>query len=427
MERRAKLTRRVVDSTTPEAERFILWDSDLPGFGLRVEPSGRKTFIVRYRVGGGRAGLRRQMTLGRLGVVTPDQARTEAKRILALAATGQDPAGERQHGRSEATIAELWQDYLADVGPTKRLSTLSNDRSRFGAHIGPLLGHRKVSAISRADVERFRNAVEQGKTARDIRTGPHGRSIVRGGSGAASRSLALLGALFVFAISREYITENPARGVKRRPDRRHERFLSEAELARLGDALREAEAAGASTKGCNIIRLLALTGARKGEIEGLRWDQVDLERGFLVLGNTKTGRSVRPLSAAAMALLAGLPREDSPYVFPADWSVSGFYTGAFKLWERVRGAAGLDGVRLHDLRHTAASVAVIGGASLPIVGKLLGHALPSTTARYAHLSENPVRQAADRVGAAVAAALEGRSGGEVVVLPTPQKRTRSAP
>jgi integrase len=282
-------------------------------------------------------------------------------------------------------------------------------------HIKPLLGTKRLSVVAYSDVVRFQAAVRDGKTATDRKgVRPRSRILVRGGVGCARHSMITLAAIFAFGVKRGLLEKNPAVGVERFAPGKKERFLSAAELARLGEAIAAAEAAGSSPVALAIIRVLALTGARLGEVRKLRWDEVDFERGCLRLPDSKTGFKTIPLGAAASAVIAAQGRH-SEHVFPSAVRV-GPVADIARVWRRVRAAAGLDNVRLHDLRHSFASGIVNAGGSLPVIGAILGHRNVATTARYAHLSDDPVKAAADRASASVAAALAGNPGAEVVPL-----------
>ena len=218
--------------------------------------------------------------------------------------------------------------------------------------------------------------------------------------------MGLLGGIFSFAVESGWITENPVRGVKRFRDRRNERFLDGSELQKLGAALIAAEAAGENPYAIAIIRLLVLTGARKGEIESLRWPEVDWQYSYLRLADSKTGQKLVMLNGAAIDVLQAVPRQNaSDFVFPASRS-DGYYEGTPKVWRRIRENAGLENVRIHDLRHSFASMAVSGGVSLPVIGALLGHKDSATTARYSHLQNDPVRSASDRLGKSLQGAMD---------------------
>ncbi|MGZ8322758.1 MAG: tyrosine-type recombinase/integrase [Rhodoplanes sp.] len=300
------ITKRVVDSSQPTDRRYYVWDSDLAGFGLRVETSGAKTFIVRYRAdGGGRSAAQRFVTVGRFGKLTAEQARKQAKTILGSVATGEDPAGERRAKRREMKVSDLIDLYEVEgcfvqrgirQGEAMKERTKAYTIARLKHHVVPLLGHKRVSEIGAGEIERFVRDVSAGKTARDEKTGPRKRIIVRGGDGAARKVVRDLSAVFSFAVRRCIVQENPVdRASIRKSDNRRQRFLTMEEVTRLGAAFDELEAGGANSKAVAIARLWALTGCRRDEIAGLRWPEVDAERGLLVLDDTKTGKSIRPL------------------------------------------------------------------------------------------------------------------------------------
>lgn len=320
-------------------------------------------------------------------------------------APGPANGGQADNVYPSMTVAELCDLYLAEGCSTKKQSTIATDRGRITRHIKPLLGDRLVRDLKRADIERFMTDVANGKTATIAKTGPRGKAVVRGGKGAASRTVGFLGAIFAFAVQREIRPDNPVRGVKRFRSRSCDRFLSESELTLLGQLLSDAENAGANRYAIAAIRLLALTGCRKNEILSLRWKWVHLERGVLRLPDSKTGEKTVYLGASATELLKGLDRkEDSPYVFPSDRS-DGHLIALQGIWSDLRAKAGLDDVRLHDLRHSFASFAAAEGTSLLIIGKLLGHKNAATTARYAHLADDPLHRAADMVSKQIAGKL----------------------
>ncbi len=401
-----RLSLSVVNGAKPKAKDYFLWDADLKGFGLKVCAGGRKSYVCKYRVGTGRSAPTRRMTIGAHGSPwTPDAARKEAAKILGQVAQGADPAKAKQADKAVLTVSELCDRYLEVGVGTKKASTLATDRGRIERHIKPLLGHRRITDVTRADVSQFLRDVAAGKTAADVKTRNRGRAIVKGGKGTATRTVGLLGGIFSFAVEEGWLTENPVRGVKRFRDRRNERFLDADELARLGKALAEAEAQGENPYALAIIRLLILTGARKGEIEQLKWDEIDRQFQYLRLGDSKTGQKLIVLNAAALAILDSFECDtDSDYVFPATKS-EGWYQGTPKAWGKLRQSAGLSQVRLHDLRHSFASVAAKEGTSLQLIGALLGHKHSATTARYAHLGEAPIRTASEKVSATLISSL----------------------
>ena len=422
---RAKITKRVVDGAEPRAATYLVRDTEVKGFVLVVTPAGAKSYAVDYRVGSGRGSPKRRLTIGKHGSPwTPEMARAYAKRLLAEVAAGCDPAVARQADRKALTFDELIHLYLAEGVTHKKPSTLKADRGRIEHHLRPLLGKLRADRVTRADVERMRNAVTAGKTAQKIEAGekrPSG-SMAKGGKGVAAQCVMLVSAIFAFAIERGLCTDNPARGVKKAPVRKVERFLSEAEIARLAEALdAETQRTGNSYPSA-AIKLLLLTGCRRGEIVNLRWECVDFEHECLRLPDSKTGAKVVYLNAPARALLQALPRMASnPRVIPGMKAESAS-AAIDNAWPSVRKAAGLADVRLHDLRHSFASVGAAGGLSLPIIGALLGHKHATTTARYAHLSADPLRAANDTVGARIAAAMSQKPGAaasaEVVTLPS---------
>ncbi len=416
-----RISKRTVDALKPGERDRYLWDRDLTGFGVKVTPAGGRTYVVQYRLGG-RSGRTRRITLGKHGSVTPDEARQMAKHALGRVAGGHDVAEEQRQAADSISVNQLCDLYVAEGCATKKLSSLLGDRARIERHIKPLLGRRSVKAVTRADIERLMQDVATGKTAVNVKTGFRGRAIVTGGKGAARECVVLLGAIFSFAVDRGLRPDNPVSGVKKFRTRKMERFLSPAELATLGEVLIAAEQQGESSVAINTIRLLLLTGARKGEMLNLKWDWVDFERGCLRLPDSKTGAKVIPLGAPALELLTSLPRiENNPYVLPSD-KADGHFVGVQKFWERIRKRAGLADTRLHDLRHSYASVAVAGGDSLYLIGKVLGHRQSRTTERYAHIADDPLRAVADRTAGAIAAAMNGKHDGGAEVVPLPKRK-----
>ena len=418
------LTKRTIDATKPPASgETVVWDDAIPGFCARVRASGAKLYYLKTRV----KGRVRWFAIGRHGAPwTVETARREARRLLGDVADGGDPAAERDVERRDPTLAELCDQYLAAaqageivsrLGEVKKASTLATDWGRIERHIKPLLGRRKVRDLTQIDVRRFLADVASGKTAVDIKTGKHGRAIVEGGKGTATRTVGLLGGIFTFAVKRGLRADNPVRGVERYRDRQNERYLSAVELARLGETLSAAEQAGDNPTAIAAIRLLILTGCRKSEILTLEWRHVDFEHACLRLPTSKTGAKTVPLGAPPLELLASLPRlAGNPYVLPGE-RAGGFFVGLPKAWERIRARAGLQDFRLHDLRHSFASVGAAGGDSLLVIGRLLGHRDPRTSQRYAHVPSDPAKAAADRISGTIAAALAGKSGNVVALRP----------
>jgi integrase len=418
-----KLTTTVLDRLEARASDYVAWCGALPGFGVRVRPSGRKSFIVQYDFNG----KSRKVTVGTFGTLTVEQARKRATELLAKVQLGEDVAA-KPAVEANPTIAELCDEYLLKGCKHKKASTTLTDKGRIERHIKPLLGHVRVQDLKRRHIDDFFADVAAGKTAADVKT-ERGRVIVTGGEGTARRTVRLLGGILTYAVDREYISENPRKGVKIGKDKSGERFLSGDELRRLGDALREAETVGLPwqfNEGANekhrpkkaenqreviaehavaAIRLLLLTGCRLSEILKLEWANVDLERGFLRLPDSKTGKKDVVLGAPALKVLADIPRvKGNPYVIVGE-AKDKPRSDLKRPWKRITAHAGLTDLRLHDLRHSFASVGAASGMGLPIVGKLLGHSSPSTTARYAHLADDPLRRASDSIANSIAAAI----------------------
>lgn len=428
------LTKRVVDAAEKKDKRYYLWDSELSGFGLRVETSGAKTFIVRYRAeGGGRSAAQRFVTVGRYGPLTPEQARRQAKIILGGVAKGEDPADERRAKRREMKISGLIDLYEEEgcviqrgkrQGQPMKPLTKQLTLARLRNHVVPLLGHKRVSEVNAGDIERFVRDVTAGKTSRDEKIGPRKRIIVKGGEGAARKVVRDLSAVFSFAIRSEIVERNPCEtAAVRKTDNQRERFLTLEEVTKLGAALDTLEAEGVNPKAVNIARLWALTGCRREEIAALKWAEVNLVEGLLELDDSKTGKSVRPLGAAAVALLESLPREvGSGFVFPAERG-DGYFQGTKRIWAKAVKKAQLPGVTPHTLRHTIGSTAISTGEALALTGAILGHSNPRSTAIYAHVQNDPSRRAANRVTKKIAAALSGKVVG--VRRPSAKPKTQT--
>jgi integrase len=425
-----KLTKTVVESFEVKDADYTEWCSGLPGFGCRVWPSGKKVFVAQYRLGGeGRRGKVRKVTIGQFGTLTVDQARVKAREILSKATLGEDVAAERSKKKTELTVAELCDEYLREGVANKKETTLLNDRGRIERHIKPRLGKMKIGELKRSDIERFMRDVTDGKTAVDVKT-ERGRAIVTGGKSAATRTVRLLGGILTFAVDRGYIETNPRIGVKLPEDGASERFLSQAEFQRLGVTLHDAETVGlpwqtddakkskhlpTSPDACRTavepaavaaIRLLMLTGCRLREVLHLRWVEVDMQRGILNLPDSKTGAKKVILGKAAIDVLAGIERLGAYVIAGADPDKP--RSDLKRPWQRITRVAGLDGVRLHDLRHSFASAAAEAGFDLLVIGKMLGHSSTATTARYAHVVEAARARAADDTSAAIFGAMNAR-------------------
>lgn len=397
-----RLTKRTVEALKPGE---LVWDSEVKGFGIRCQRAA-KVYVLKTRV----KGRQRWFTIGRHGSPwTVEDARRRAGKLLAFIDDGKDPAAAREASRHAPTMADLCDRYLREYAAEhKKPSSALTDRRNIENHILPLLGRYNVADVSRADVDWLKLSVREGKTATGAKPDQRGGSVVRGGTGVANRCLALLSKMFNLAERWGWREDgaNPVRHIGKYRENRRERFLSSEELSRLAESLRQAEKrATISPFAAAAIRLLTFTGARLGEILALRWDQVDFERAMLMLPDSKTGQKVIYLSAPALETLANLPRLDgNPHVICGE-KAGAHLVNLRKPWHRIRGAAGISELRLHDLRHSFAAVAASGGLSLPIIGKLLGHTQPATTARYAHLAADPLRAANEAVAAKIAAAM----------------------
>jgi len=406
-----KLTKRIIEAASVRPADFFIWCDELPGFGVRVYPSGKRGYLVQYRVDG----RSRRVKIGLHGVLTVDEARTEAIGHLAAVAKGGDPAEDRATRRQGVTVRELVERYwqaagkgmiLGKGGGPKKPGTLYRDKSRVNRHILPLLGTRKVADLTRADVTRFMRDVAAGKTAVVEKTGKlRGKAIVEGGKGTAARTMGLLGGILSYGVSEGALAVNPVHGVKRPADQRRTARLTPEAYRRRGAALAAMEAEGANPYGLAAVRLLALTGCRRGEIERLRWSEVDAAGHALRLADSKEGASVRPAGQPALDLIASLPRRHGcVFVLPGRGDNTSF-GGLPGLWRRVAARAELEEITLHGLRHSFASTAGDLGYSEATIGALLGHAAGSVTGRYVHHLDAVLIAAADRVAGEIAAAI----------------------
>jgi integrase len=401
-----------------------LWDEGkgaVSGFGARRQKGDSVTYVVKYRTADGR---QRWGTIGRHGSPwTPNLARAEARRLLADVARGGDPAGAKREARTAATVAELCDVYLEGCRAgriltrrqtTKKPATLVGDEARIERHIKPLLGSLKVAAVTRADIEKFRDGVTEGATKARVKTGKHGLARVTGGRGTATRAMGMLGALFAFAVRRGLRVDNPVHGVDRHAYERRQRRVSDTEYVALGEALRSMPKTAWPTA-VAAARFLTLTGWRRGEMLALLWNEVDLTARTARLSDTKTGYSLRPLSRAACDLLRGLPKLGE-LVFPASKGSDKLMSGFNKVWLRLAAKADLPSdVTPHILRHSFASVAADLGYSELTIAALLGHRKASITSRYAHHADAVLLQAADAVSDRIAQLMgDAHSDGAII-------------
>lgn len=386
-----KITKTVVGRLQPTAKSVCVWDSELKGFGVRCRPSGAKYYVLKTRAPGGR---QRWITIGRHGSPwTTESARIEAQKLLGVRAQGKDPAAERDEKKTAATVKALSErfltDYVEDEKNGKKPKTAKDYRSIIERIIIPTLGHLAIADLARSDVSHLHHK---------LRNTPY----------QANRTLAVLSKMMNKAEEWDLRQDgsNPCRHVVKFKEKPRKRFLTREELKRLGDALNDAERNGAESPSfISAIRLLMFTGARLSEITTLRWEYVDVERHVISLPDSKSGAKLIPLNKPAIEILRQIPRiQNNPYV------ITGRKDGAHlvemeKPWQRIRKTAKIEDVRIHDLRHSFASVAVSGGMSLPLIGKLLGHTQAQTTQRYAHLALDPLLVASNSVASSLMAAM----------------------
>lgn len=379
-----KLTKRLIDAMPANNAAQYLWDDQLKGFGVRASTNGSKSYLVRYRVGVGRRARQRKITIGRHGSPwTVETARKEALRILSSAAQGDDVLDDRRSRNAELRFSELAEKYIAEHAiPNKKPSSVCEDQRLFRTTLLPRFGSLRVAEIGERDILKL-------------------HSDLAGTKSKANHCLSLLSKMFNLAETWGYRERrtNPCYGIRKYKVEPRERFLSKDEIGRLFSVLSEAETDRAHPHAITILRLLMLTGARKGEIITLEWSEVDLERRTITKKDTKTGRRAMPISQPVVDILSGLERQlGSPFVFPAARGQSHFQ-GLTKEWLQIRKRAGLEDVRIHDLRHTFASVSIMNGVPIAVLSKLLGHASITTTERYAHIENNLVRQNTEQVAA----------------------------
>lgn len=406
-----KLTKRTIDALKPDRRRdTFLWDGELRGFGVRVKPSGTKTFIIQYRNIEGRT---RRCVIGQYGVLTVEQARDLAQRKLAAMIDGADPSAERHAIRQGLTVSALCDWYLTEaeagrlIGRNRRpikASSLSGDRSRIELHIKPLIGNRIVSQLKLADIERLQGDIAAGRTARARKTGRGGQAA--GGIGVAARAISTLRSLFNHARRLGLIEVSPATGVRIMASQRLKRHLGAGEIRHLGKVMTQMEREGEHPTGLAAIRVLLLTGFRRMEVLAMRKEWVQPDDNLVRFPDTKSGPQMRVAGDAAMTLLEERAlRSHSPYIFPADWG-DGHFIGVVRVLDRICARAGLDEVTPHTLRHSFASMAAAQGFSELTISGLLGHAPRGVTQRYVHL-DTALIIAADQVAAEIARLLDG--------------------
>jgi integrase len=415
------LTKRAVDALKALGDKETLyWDDEIPGFGLRVMPSGAKAWVIQYRNQHGRT---RRMTFGKVGRLTPDEARKEARQKLAGVDRGDDPAAARAGARNAMTVSQLCDEYVAAEQGRIKASTLYVDQSRIERHVKPLLGTRTVASLTPADLEKFLRDVMAGKS---VKADHHSRSkkikrprggVAKGGPGVASRTLGMLGTILERAVRDGVLDRNPVRGIKRPKDEETKPAFSFDKVKALGAAMREAAAAGENEIGLAAIRTLLLTGFRRMECLTLKCGIIDRGARCVRFEDTKSGKQVRALGQSALGHLTRLiPDRAKPgdFVFPGT-SEAGHLVGLPHMWKRTAKRANLTGVTIHGLRHWFASAATELGYSDLIIGALLGHAKRGITGRYATAPDPALIAAADRVALALATALDGKNEASNVI------------
>lgn len=401
-----KLTDTLVKAlTAPDKGNRITYDSEIKGFGVRVTAAGARAFILNYRT---RTGRERRYTIGSFPDWRTAVARDEAATLKKRIDLGEDPLADVEADRHAKTVADLCQRFEEEHLAKKRPATQRDYKALIAREILPALKHKKVTEVEFTDIDALHRKISQ--------RAPY----------LANRTVAILSKMFALAIKWRWRTDNPAKGIERNQEDKRHRYLSPAELAKLTEALTALE----DQQAANIIRMLLLTGARKSEVLAARWEQFDLTEGVWTKpGSTTKQKTIHrvPLSAPAHQLLSELQAASSngsAFVFPGRGS--DHRQEIKRAWAEACTAAGIVTVtmekdakgteraivrpsaRLHDLRHTYASLLASAGMSLPIIGALLGHSQPATTARYSHLMDDPLRRATDRVGAVVMPA-KGRS------------------
>ncbi|MEL6244361.1 MAG: tyrosine-type recombinase/integrase [Pseudomonadota bacterium] len=407
-----KLTKRVVDAVEVQEKDYVIWDDELPGFGLRVFKSGKRSYVLQYRA----AGRSRRYSIGPHGIWTPDTARKEARVQLGKIAQGENPAEARKADRNAMTVSELAERYIEAMdaglimgkgGRPKRPSTIYVNKGQLRGHIIPLIGQRRVQDLTKADVTKMMNDVIAGKTKAVRKTKKRGKSILRGGRGTASKCVGLTGSMLTYAISMGIIEHNVAHGIRKPKDQVRDRRLTEDEYRELGRMLNEANEDADLAWTVGITRLLALTGCRRGEVISLKWSEVDFENSCLRLEDSKEGASVRPIGLPAIELLEAL-RETatSDFVFPGKRGAD-TYGGLPRQWRKMFGDSELSDLTAHVLRHSFASIANDLGFTESTVAMLLGHATHSITSKYIHSLDSVLITAADTVAGYIQGLLDG--------------------
>lgn len=420
----ARISKRIVDAAKPGSKPQFIWDTTLPGFALLTLPTGAKSFIFQYRTAEGRS---RRATIAKVGTLTPDQARVIAEDMAHTVKIGGDPLAERIAARDALTISGLLDHYVASARyAAKALSTQATGKGQIERHLKPLLGRRYVDLLTQDDVQRCFAAIRDGKTAAVVKTGPRGLARVTGGEGAARYACRLLRASFQWAVIEHLADRDPTAGVNFGTDGTRDVVLDPAGYHRLFETLARMEAERRLHPAvADAIRIIAMTGARRGEIAGLRWSHVDLAGGRIVLPvrthktGHKTGKPRTINLPAAAQLILSRQSGEGEFVFGGPIELG-------KPWRRVRQEAALpEGIGLHGLRHSLATMLAIGGAQAAEIMTSLGHHQLSTTTRYLHFADTARQALAERAAAPAIAAMNAAAGAALAeVVPLPSRRRR---
>lgn len=410
----AKLTKRVVDTAEFREKDYVIWDDDLPGFGLRVFASGKCSYVIQYRS----AGRSRRYTIGLHGVWTPELARKEAKVQLGRVAQGDNPAEERQLDHKAITVKELCDLYLNDLkaglilgkgGRPKKPTTIVTDTGRIHRHIVPLIGTRRVKDLVKADINKVLKDIMAGTTRVSVKTKKlRGRAIVRGGAGTATRTVGLLGGILTYAVEAGIIEHNPVHGIRKPKDNVRNRRLTESEYRTLGEILRNAAKDEKYEMTVDIIRQIALTGCRRTEMITLQWVEADTDASCLRLIDSKEGASTRPIGLPVVEYLENRRTDDvGTYVFPGQEDDNAF--GSFpNHWEKIFHDTSLSDITPHVLRHSFASIANDLGFTEVTIAALVGHAKGSVTSKYIHTLDTALIMAADTISGYIQGLLDGK-------------------
>ena len=409
----AKLTKRVVDAAAVRETDYFIWDDELPGFGLRIFASGKRSYLIQYRA----AGRTRRYTIGLHGIWTAETARQEAKVQLGRVAQGDNPSEERHLDHQAITVKELCMMYLKDLeaglilgkgGRPKKAGTIVSDVGRIHRHIIPLIGNRRVKDLVKADVAKVLKDVMAGKTAVSVKTKKlRGKAIVRGGAGTATRTVGLLGGILTYAMEAGIITSNPAHGIRKPKDNVRDRRLTEAEYRTLGEMLRVASETPKYEMTVEIIRQIALTGCRRSEMIGLMWAEADTDASCMRLQDSKEGASIRPIGLPVVEYLEERRKAATgSFVFPGQGEDNAF--GGFpNHWRQIFRDTSLADVTPHVLRHSFASIANDLGFTEVTIAALVGHSKGSVTSKYIHTLDTALIMAADTISGYIQGLLDG--------------------